>query len=118
MYQEHIYEHFGLDFIQQEFQDGALQGIASVDSVLSGLGATESFTETFHDFAVSVYTTGVFTLEEFTEFQVNVGHPGQPNPEAFVTPGAPAWGTDYLLLWGYERIGNFKFNGYAFNSLA
>jgi immune inhibitor A len=118
MYQEYMYEHYGLDFIQNEFQDGTLQGIASVDSVLAGLGATETFADTFHAFSAALYTMGAFSTEGLEDFQVNVGHPGQRNPEAYASPGAPPWGTDYYLLWGYEQIANFRFNGFEFNPLS
>ncbi len=117
LYQEWMYEHFGQAFIQNEFHS-TLQGIASVNDVLSGLGASATFADTFHEFAPAMYTQGAFTLDQLSEFQVDVGHPGQPNPEAYATPGAPPWGADYILLWGYERIGNFRFNGYQFNPLS
>jgi hypothetical protein len=118
LYQQHMYQHYGQDFIQAEFLDGALQGIASVNSVLGSLGAAETFADTYHDFSVSLYTMGAFSLGELQGFQIDVGRPGKPNPEAFATPGAPPWGTDYYLLWGYERIGNFAFNGIQFNPLS
>jgi len=118
MYQEYMYENFGEGFIKAEFLDGSLQGIASVDSVLAGFDTT--FADTFHDFSVAAYTIGAFSLEELVDFQVDVRPPGpgEPrNPEAYATPGAPPWGSDYYLIHGYEQVANFRFNGYAFNPL-
>ena len=111
-----MYERYGLGYIQAVFSDGINQGIASVDAVLSGLGAGETFADTFHEFSVSLYTKGEFTLSELAEFQVDIGRPGKPNPEAFITDGAPAWGTDYHILWGFEQIVGMSFNGVAFPS--
>jgi hypothetical protein len=115
MYQEYMYEHFGQEFIQAEFSDGANQGIASVNDVLTNLGATEDFADTFHEFSVALYTKGAFTAAELEQFQVDIGHPGKPNPEAYMTSGAPAWGTDYQILWGFDQITGMTFNGLQFN---
>lgn len=117
LYQEYMYEKYGQPFIQNEFHS-TLQGIESVNDVLTGLGATETFADTYHKFAAAMYTKGAFTLKDLKAFQVNAGHPGKPNPEAFATPGAPPWGADYLLVWGYESIANLKFNGYQFNPIS
>ena len=116
LYQEFMYEKYGQAFIQNEFHS-TLQGIESVNAVLAGLGASETFADTYHKFAAAMYTKGAFTLKDLRTFQVDVGHPGKPNPEAFATPGAPPWGADYLLVWGYESIANLKFNGYQFNPI-
>lgn len=118
LYQEFMNEHFSSDFNKALFQDGTNQGIASVNAVLGTMGATETFADTFHDFSVALYTKGAFTLDALKDFQVDVGHPGQRNPEAYATPGAPPWGTDYYLFWGYEQIANFEFNGLQFNPLS
>jgi hypothetical protein len=118
MYQEYMFEQYGPPFIQGVFSDGVNQGIASVDAVLSSLSVAESFADTFHDFSVALYTTGAFTLEELARFQVDVGYPAKPNPEAFITDGAPAWGTDYHILWGYQQIVGMTFSGMQFNPTA
>jgi hypothetical protein len=115
MYQEYMFERYGPPFIQSIFSDGTNQGIASVDAVLAGISATETFADTFHDFSIGMYTKGTFTLAELAQFQVDVGYPGKPNPEAFITDGAPAWGTDYQILWGFEQIVGMTFNGFQFN---
>jgi hypothetical protein len=115
MYQQYMCEQFGPGFIQGEFQDSAHQGIHSVDSVLSAIGETETFADTFHDFSVALYTSGAFSLGDLTAFQVDVGRPADRNLEAYAAAGAPPWGTDYYLIWGYNQVANFKFNGNQFH---
>jgi hypothetical protein len=112
LFQVYLWENFGVDTIQDLFHNPD-NGISGVDSTLGSAGA---FAEVFYDFSIALYQKGSF--ETFPKFQVNVGHPGKPNPEAFASPGAPPWGSDYILLWGYERIANFQFNGFQFNPLS
>ncbi|HSL43325.1 MAG TPA: hypothetical protein VK897_07830 [Anaerolineales bacterium] len=115
MYQQYMFENYGgQQFIQKEFYN-PLNGISSVNDTLAALGKSQTFADTYHEFAPALYTKGAFKLTDLKNFQINVGHPGKPNPEAFATVGAPPWGADYHLLWGYERIANFQFNGYQFN---
>ncbi|UCG83324.1 MAG: immune inhibitor A [Dehalococcoidia bacterium] len=118
MYQQYMYEQFGQDFIQAEFQDSANQGIYSVDSVLSAIGESDTFADTFHNFSVALYTSGAYSLEDLATFQVDVGRPGNRNLEAYATDGAPPWGTDYYLIWGFNQIANFHFNGNPFKPLS
>jgi hypothetical protein len=113
MYTQYMYEQYGEDYIHEIFLDSANQGIASVDNFLAGHGS--SFEETHYDFSIGLYTGGLFDLPELADFQLNVGHPGQPNPEAFDTPGAPPWGADYNLTWGSARLAQLEFNGFQFN---
>jgi hypothetical protein len=118
MYQQYMYENFGAGFIQAEFQNSAHQGMDSVDSVLSAMGESETFADTFHDFSAALYTTGAFSLGDLAAFQVDAGRPGARNLEAYATYGAPPWGTDYYLIRGYNQVANFQFNGYPFNPLS
>lgn len=117
LFQEQLAQDYGTEFNKQLFLNSA-NGISGVNDVLSSFGSGETFGDVYHEFATNLYTTGAFTLPALTDFQIDVGHPGQPNPEAYASPGAPPWGSDYHLLWGYERIGNLKFNGMQFNPTA
>lgn len=116
LYQEYMYQNYGQAFIQGEFHNPG-NGIAGVDATLAGLGASESYADTFHSFAVATYTKGAFTNPLLSDFQVNLGPAGNPNPEAFATPGAPPWGIDYIQFNGFESVKNFLFNGYPFNPM-
>jgi hypothetical protein len=43
---------------------------------------------------------------------IDIGTPDAPNPEAFDTPGAPAWGADYIWLTGNpKKFSKLVFNG-------
>ncbi|HET7009752.1 MAG TPA: choice-of-anchor J domain-containing protein [Anaerolineales bacterium] len=116
MYQFYLMESFGQSFIQALFHNTA-NGISGVNATLASEGTGVTFADTYHAFAPGLYTTGFFADDLLSDFQVNVGMPGKPNPEAYASTGAPPWGADYILLWGHERIANFRFNGYAFNPL-
>ncbi len=115
LFQIYLWEQYTQDFIKDLFHN-PLNGISGVDDTLLTSGEEESFASVYHDFSTAMYIKGSF--EAFPNFQVNIGHPGKPNLEAFATPGVPPWGSDYYLLWGYERIANLKFNGYQFNPLS
>ncbi len=48
---------------------------------------------------------------------MNIGTPAAPNLEAFNTPGAPPWGTDYIWITGDPKaLGKFTFNGIAYST--
>ncbi|HEY6096116.1 MAG TPA: hypothetical protein VIU93_14295, partial [Gallionellaceae bacterium] len=48
---------------------------------------------------------------------LNIGTPAQPNLEAFNTPGAPPWGTDYIWVNGDpKKLGKLNFNGIAYST--
>lgn len=112
LFQVYLLQRYGQAYIQALFHDPG-NGIEGVNNTLP---SGDTFADVYHDFSTAMYMLGSFTL--FPDFQVNVGHPGKRNPEAFATPGAPPWGTDYYILWGYERIANFKFNGFQFNPVS
>jgi hypothetical protein len=121
LYHMYLYEKFGQEFIQYEFMNPD-NGITAINSSLGALGFAETFDEIYHDFSVAVliddemedYKYGFEALD----VGIDIGHQGQRNPDAYATPGAPPWGTDYYLLWGYESLVDFYFNGVPFNPLA
>lgn len=114
-FQEYVAQKYGPEFNQSLFLNTS-NGISGVNEVLAEFGSDETFADLYHGLAADLYTSGAFELEALSDFQIDVGHPGKPNPEAYASPGAPPWGSDYHLLWGYEQIGNLQFNGVQFNS--
>ncbi|PPD58196.1 peptidase M6 [Dehalogenimonas etheniformans] len=114
LFQILLNQEYGTEFTQALFHEQA-NGIAGVNAAFQGQAVDNTFDEFYQQFRLALYQKGSFDL--FPDFQVNVGHAGKPNPEAFASPGAPPWGTDYLLVWGYEQIANLKFNGFAFNPI-
>jgi hypothetical protein len=113
LYQMYLYEKFGQEFIQAEFNDPA-NGMWSLEGLLAGVGT--NFADVYHDFSVAVLidTEDEYGFE-FGDVAIDIGHKGKRNPDAYDTPGAPPWGTDYYLLWGYESLVGFEFNGVPFN---
>jgi immune inhibitor A len=112
MFMQELYQSYGPEAIRQLFLNSA-NDISGVDAALANLGSTDTFADVYHRYAPGLYMTGHF--EELPDFQVKVGPPGNPNPEAFATQGAPPWGTDYIWLEGHERAKNLVFNGVQFN---
>jgi len=118
LYHMYMYEKFGQEFIQNEFHNPD-NGISSIKSSLANLGHSETFDDIYHDFSVAVLIDSDMNDYQYGfenhDVAIDIGHPGQRNPDAYDTPGAPPWGTDYYLLWGYESMAGFEFNGVPFN---
>jgi hypothetical protein len=110
LYMLYLFEQFGGGVLQDLFLNPG-NGIVGADAALSGESTT--FADVYHQYAPGLYIEGTFN--SLPDFSVDVGHPGKPNPEAFATPGAPPWGTDYHLMWGFESVKNLVFNGVQFN---
>lgn len=114
----YMYEKFGQEFIQAEFHN-SLNDISSVNDSLTSIGSGETFESVFPKFSVAVLIDSEAEGFEYgfdnLDVGIDIGHPGQRNPDAYDTPGAPPWGTDYYLLWGYESLAGLDFNGVRFN---
>lgn len=115
LYQMYLYEKYGGAFLQYEFMNPD-NGITSINSTLAAFNKQTSFGDLYHDFAVAVliddkqanYRYGFETLD----VGIDIGTVGEPNPEAYDTPGAPPWGTDYIWIPGDPMdLGKLTFNG-------
>lgn len=97
-------------------------GIAGVNSTLAAFSIPTDFSQLYHDYSIALLIDseepggGAYNFKNI-DFHLDIGQPGKRNAEAYATPGAPPWGTDYYLIWGYEQIANFLFNGYQFNPI-
>jgi hypothetical protein len=118
LYHMYLYEKFGQEFIQYEFLNPD-NGIASIESTLAAFNEQTSFAEIYHNFSVAVlidskkanYRYGF----EFGDVGIDIGTPSDPNPDAYDTPGAPPWGTDYIWIEGDPAdLGRLSFNGVDF----
>jgi hypothetical protein len=118
LFQMYLYEKFGTEFIQYEFMNPD-HGVASIESTLAAFNEQTSFGELYHDFSVAVlidskkanYRYGF----ELLDVGIDIGTPGAPNPDAYDTPGAPPWGTDYIWIEGDPAdLGRLSFNGVDF----
>ena len=111
----YMFEKYGQEYIQDEFHN-LLNGISSVNSSLGNIGSPDTFEDIYHAFSVAVLIDDGYEYGfDFGDVAIDIGHKGQRNPDAYNVPGAPPWGTDYYLLWGYESLAGFEFNGVQFN---
>ncbi|MBN2094402.1 MAG: immune inhibitor A, partial [Candidatus Zambryskibacteria bacterium] len=80
------------------------------------------FAELYHNFSIamlinSTQAGGKFAIKTFPSFSLDIGDSTVPNPEAFYTPGAPPWGTDYIWLEGdYDDLDRLSFNGVDYST--
>jgi hypothetical protein len=95
-------------------------GISGIESALDEVGATQSFADVFHHWSVALLIdstkpqAGRYAFQN-EDFHLDIGTAAAPNPEAFDTPGAPPWGTDYLWVEDPGSIATFTFNGVDFS---
>ncbi|MCB9421905.1 MAG: immune inhibitor A [Ardenticatenaceae bacterium] len=115
LFQMYLYEKYGQEFIQYEFMNQD-NGVSSIESTLDAFNVRKSFGDIYHDFSVAVlidntrrnYRYGF----ELLDVGIDIGTPDAPNPDAYDTPGAPPWGTDYIWLDGDpQKLGKLTFNG-------
>lgn len=115
LFQRYLMEQFGPAFIQAEFHNTA-NSISGVNSTLANLGENTTFADLYHDWSVaqvldSKFKGGRYEFQGF-DFHLDLGTPDSPNPEAYDTPGAPPWGTDYIWVDGDPQdLGKLTFNG-------
>jgi immune inhibitor A len=116
LFQYYLMEKFGNPFIQALFHN-PLNSISGVNDTLAKFGSTKTFADIYHDWAVAKLIDsktpagGIYQFKGL-DFKLNVGTPATPNPEAYNTPGAGPWGTDYIWISGDpKKLGKFTFNG-------
>ncbi len=110
-------EKFGLDFIKQEFLNPE-NGITGINTTLQMFNIQKTFADLYHDYSVAglldniKWKGGLYGFK-LVNFKFDIGTPDAPNPEAYSTPGAPPWGTDYIWLntANAKKITKLVFNG-------
>jgi len=114
----YMWEHFGDAFIQDHFLNPD-NGISSINSSLANIGEFATFEELFHDFSIATVVDSDENGYQYGfmnhDVNLDLGSKGHNNPDAYDTPGAPPWGTDYYLLGGIDSLAGFEFNGVRFN---
>jgi hypothetical protein len=106
-----LYEHFGGPLIQAMVSNPD-NGIAGVNSTLDAFGFGETFAEIYGKFAPSLVTDpgqqggGAYGFKNI-DLQVDF----DDNPEAYDTPGAPPWGTDFIEIENPGEVAALSFNG-------
>ncbi len=116
LFQYYLMEKYGEPFIQALFHN-QLNGIAGINDTLAAYGSEKDFADIYHDWAVAKLIDSKTPNEGFyqfkdLDFKLNIGTPDAPNPEAYSTPGAPPWGTDYIWISGNPKnLRSLTFNG-------
>jgi hypothetical protein len=99
----YLFEQYGEAFIKHLFNNQD-NGIAGIESSLGAFGSERDFAEVYHDFSIAMLIDDANAGPEYVflgvDFNVDMGTYDEQNPETYSTPGAPAWGTDYLWLHG------------------
>jgi hypothetical protein len=110
----YMWENYGDAFIQDHFLNPD-NDISGINSSLSNIGSSDIFDDIFHDFAIAtVIDSGDYEFENH-DVNLDLGNKGHGNPDAFASPGAPPWGSDYYVLGGVDSLAGFEFNGVRFN---
>jgi immune inhibitor A len=119
MFMLYLKEQFGDSVLQDLFLEPA-NSISGVNAALAG-DTGKSFADVYHDYAIALLIdskkAGGQWEYKSLQFNLDVGTPESPNPEAYDTPGAPPWGTDYLWIDSYleghsvKDVIGFSFNG-------
>jgi immune inhibitor A len=106
MFMHYLYQQHGEAAMQALFQD-PLHGIAGVNDALASIGSSDTFAELYHNFAIArlvLANKGNYKLRD-------IPSPVVLNSEAYSTPGAPPWGSDYLRLDNPKKITAINFDG-------
>jgi hypothetical protein len=105
MFMHYLYGLYGPEVLQAVFDNQAF-GIAGVNDALPGLGIGKTFEELYHDYAVARLVLGQ------GEYRIpDIPSPVVLNEEAYSTPGAPPWGSDYLEIENPKKVDAISFNG-------
>jgi hypothetical protein len=106
MFFHYVYRHFGEEAMHAIFENPAAD-IAGVNAALDEAGVNRDFEEIYHDFAVArlvLASSGRYSLPD-------IPSPVVLNDEAFSTPGAPPWGSDYIRVDNPKQVRSISFNG-------
>ena len=128
LFQYYLMEQFGQPFIQALFHNPE-NGISGVNSTLAAANIQKTFADVFHDWSVAMLINSKTPAGGIYQFfnvnpslsyyfaPLNIGTPTAPNLQAFDTPGAPPWGTDYIWINGDPKaLGKLTFNGVAYST--
>ena len=106
MFMHYLYGKYGEAAMQALFQD-SLFGIAGFNDALASLGIDDSFANMYHDFAIAR-----LVLANKGDYQLkDIPSPVILNSEAYSTPGAPPWGSDYLNIPNPKKVKSIEFDG-------
>jgi hypothetical protein len=106
MFMHYLYGQYGPSVLQAIFDNQGF-GIAGVNSALAGLAIDKTFEELYHDYAIAR-----LVLAKKGEHKIpDIPSPVVLNADAYSTPGAPPWGSDYLTIENPKSLSGIEFDG-------
>jgi hypothetical protein len=106
MFFHYVYRHYGEAAMHAIFENQGIS-IAGFNAALKEAKVHSTFARTYHNLAVArlvLAKHGRYSLKD-------IPSPVVLNEEAFSTPGAPPWGSDYLRINHPKTLRKIKFNG-------
>lgn len=109
MFMHYLYGKYGEHAMQALFHNQGF-GIAGFNAALASIGVNDTFSNMYHDFAIAR-----LVLANKGDYQLrDIPSPVVLNEEAYSTPGAPPWGSDYLKLANPKKVTSISFDGVDF----
>ena len=106
MFMHNLYNRYGQAAMKALFEDQGF-GIAGFNHALSSIGVNDNFADMYHDFAVAR-----LVLANKGDYQLkDIPTPVILNEEAYNTPGAAPWGSDYINVANPKSVSSIEFNG-------
>ena len=106
MFFHYVYGRYGEEAMHAIFENQGF-GIAGVNAALASIGADATFEEVYHDFSIAR-----LVLAKSGKYHIpDIPSPVVLNEEAYSTPGAPPWGSDYLKITNPKKVSGIEFNG-------
>lgn len=114
LFQLYLNDHFGQDFIKALFHE-TKNGISGVESTLQNQGIDLSFRELYRNFMTAVLVDGKYkgdaSTYQFDSVDINANVHSE---DAYNTPGAPAWGADFIKIDPDVKVDKLLLNGIDF----
>ncbi len=118
LFMHYLYTHYGQGAMQALFHS-QFQGMAGVNDALKTIKAKTTFADVYHNFAIARLVLsdkpgkpkGIWNIPDIASPVVLKNADGTINGDAFDTPGAPPFGSDYLLLKDPNKIKKLVFDG-------
>jgi hypothetical protein len=106
MFMHYLHYKYGPEALKALFENQGF-GIEGFNDALAQLGINDSFADMYHDFAVAR-----LTLSNKGDYRIpDIPSPVVLNEEAYSTPGAPPWGSDYISVSNPKELKSINFNG-------
>lgn len=113
----YVDEHYGGAKFMRAWQNSTGRGIAGFEAVLKNFGYNTTFAQVYHDFAVAMVVDKLIDEgakgPNAARYSVGALHAmiSLNTTEAYGTPGAPPWGSDYVKIPDPKGIESLAFTG-------